>query len=211
MVSLLSAGQGSTEKAWKNKPVTEWTADDAQQVMTDSPWAKTTIPVMEKAANEGPHRGGGGYPRGGARNDTGGERTDQGQPPTLTLRWESAVPIREAELKAGDVDAPTVDEEHYAIAVLGVPRNMLNAETRTMEGEFKKQATLKRDGKKDLKPSSVEIHQCEDGLIILYSFPRSNEISKYDRRVEFDAQIGRLKFTEPFYIEEMVYAGNLEL
>jgi hypothetical protein len=132
-------------------------------------------------------------------------------PPTLTLRWESAQPMREAELKARDVDAPTVDENHYAIAVRGVPREMLKADTRAMEGDLKKQATLKRDGKKDLKPTGVEIHQRDDGPIILFLFSRSSEIARSDRRVEFEAQIGRLKFAEPFFIEDMVYDGKLAL
>lgn len=129
----------------------------------------------------------------------------------MTLRWESALPMREAELKARDVDAPTVDENHYAIAVRGVPRNMLKSDTRAMEGDLKKQAALKRDGKKDLKPSSVQILQRDDGPIIVYLFPRSTEISTSDRRVEFDAQIGRLKFAEPFFTEDMVYDGKLAL
>jgi hypothetical protein len=37
------------------------------------------------------------------------------------------------------------------------------------------------------------------------------EILKSDRRVEFDAQVGRLKFAEFFYIEDMVYDGKLAL
>jgi hypothetical protein len=234
--------------AWKNKPVPEWTADDAHQVMTDSPWAKTVKPTMELSTSDGPRRsrggggrgggigiggigigipgiggtgrrGGGGYPGGGypgggnpgGNYPDGGGRTESVSPPTLTLRWESALPVREAELKARDVDAPTVDENHYAIAVIGVPREMLKADSRAMEGELKKQVTLKRDGKKDLKPSSVEIHQREDSPIILFLFPKSAEISKTDRHAEFDAQIGRLKFADTFYMEDMVYLGKLEL
>ncbi len=133
------------------------------------------------------------------------------EPPKLTLRWESALPIREAELRSRDVDAPTVDEKHYAIAVVGVPRNMIKADTRAMESDLKKQAFLKRDDKKDLKPSSVEILQRDDGPVIVFFFPRSTEITPSDRRVEFDAQIGRLKFAEPFYLEDMVYQGKLAL
>jgi len=251
VVALMAADQPSADQAWKSKPVPEWTADDAHQVMTDSPWAKTTTPSRERSADQGQgqrrggrgggigiggvgiglpgmgRRGGGGYPGGGypgggsqgggypggsgGGSGNGGRRTDSDPPPTLTLRWESALPMREAELKARDVDAPTVDENHYAIAVRGVPRNMLKADTRAMEGELKKQAVLKRDGKKDFKPSSVEIHQRDDGPIILYLFPRSTEISKSDRRVEFEAQIGRLKFAAPFFVEDMVYDGKLAL
>ncbi|MGH9645352.1 MAG: hypothetical protein ACRD4E_00925 [Bryobacteraceae bacterium] len=170
-------------------------------------------------------RGGGGYPGGGG-GYPGGSRTggnyptgtsgDDGRsepvtPPKLTLRWESAMPVREAELRERDVDAPTVDENHYAIAVLGVPRNMIQGDTRAMEADLKKQAVLKRDGKKDFKPSSVEILQRDDGPVIVFFFSRSTEISTSDRRVEFDAQIGRLKFNDAFFTEDMVYDGKLAL
>ena len=172
-------------------------------------------------------RPGGGYPGGGGipaeaiqaeatggNTEAGGrttERTDPVTPPKLTLRWESALPVREAELRGRDVDAPTVDENHYAIAVIGVPRNMLKADTRAMESDLKKQAVLKRDGKKDFKPSSVQILQRDDGPVIVFFFSRSTEITTSDRRVEFDAQIGRLKFGETFYTEDMVYDGKLAL
>jgi len=88
---------------------------------------------------------------------------------------------------------------------------MLKTDTRAMEGDLKKLAVLKRDGKKDFKPSGVQILQRDDGPIIVYLFPRSTEISKTDRRVEFDAQIGRLKFAEPFYLDDMLYDGKLAL
>lgn len=118
------------------------------------------------------------------------------------------MPVRAAELRSRDVDAPAVDEDHYAIAVLGVPRNMLKADTRAMESELKKQAVLKRDGKKDFKPSGVEILQRDDGPVIVFLFSKSTEISASDRSVEFDAQIGRLKFSNTFYTEDMVYDGK---
>jgi hypothetical protein len=247
-VSLMADDKASPE-AWK-KPVPEWTVDDAHQIMTDSPWVKTTTPTMEGRANGGQRRntgggprgggigiggvgigipgiggmgrGGGGYPGGGGGypggsrtggNGTGGDdgRSEPVTPPKLTLRWESAMPVREAELRERDVDAPTVDENHYAIAVVGVPRNMIQADTRAMEADLKKQAVLKRDGKKDFKPSSVEILQRDDGPVIVFFFSRSTEISTSDRRVEFDAQIGRLKFGQAFFTEDMVYDGKLAL
>jgi hypothetical protein len=155
--------------------------------------------------------GGGGYPRGGgAGPNDGGERSSSA-PPVLTLRWESALPMREAELKARDTSAPTIDEDHYAIAVYGVPRRMAREDSKKLAAELKKHASLKRDGKKDLKPSSVEVLQREDGPVIVYLFPRTAEITKQDRRVEFFAEIGRLKFAESFFTEDMVFDGRLEL
>ena len=239
-VGSLIAADPTGIDAWK-KPVPEWTVDDAHQIMTDSPWVKTTTPTLEGPAGDGQRRSpgaggrggginiggigvgipgiggtgrrGGGYPGGnsGGRYPDDDRRTEPLTPPKLTLRWESALPVRAAELRGRDVDAPTVDENHYAIAVIGVPRNMLKADTHAVEAELKKQASLTRDGKKDLKPSSVQILQRDDGPVIVYFFSRSTEISASDRRVEFDAQIGRLKFGEVFSLNEMVYDGKLAL
>jgi len=84
-------------------------------------------------------------------------------------------------------------------------------DSKSLDSELKKNALLKRDGKKDIKPSSVMVLNRDDGPVIVYLFPRSKEISKNDRRVEFDAKISRLKFEEPFFIDDMVYDGKLEL
>ena len=63
VVSLIAADQPGNVDAWK-KPVPEWTVDDAHQIMTDSPWVKTTTPSMEGSGSQGQRRGGGGN-RGG--------------------------------------------------------------------------------------------------------------------------------------------------
>src|SRR5262249_26679971 len=124
----------------------------------------------------------------------------------LKLRWASALPIRQAELKAGDGNAPTIDENHYAIVVYGVPGRIA-----TDAGDLKKKASLQRDGKKDLKPSDVQVLRREDGPVIVYLFPRKTEITKSDRRILFDATIGRLQVSQPFFTEDMVFDGKLEL
>jgi hypothetical protein len=53
--------------------------------------------------------------------------------------------------------------------------------------------------------------QREDGPVIVYFFPRSAEITKQDRRVEFDAKVGRLDISQAFWVDEMVYQGKVEL
>jgi hypothetical protein len=147
---------------------------------------------------------GSGYP--GGRPASAGST-----PPTLKLRWESALPIREAELKARESNAPDVDEGHYAIAVYGVPSHMLSGGEKALSNDLKKRAAIKRAGKKDLKPSSVEILQRDDGAVILYSFPRSVEITRNDGTLEFQAEIGNLKLTQQFALDQMIFQGHLEL
>ncbi len=85
------------------------------------------------------------------------------------------------------------------------------ATPRPWKGNSKKEAALKRDGKKDLKPSSVEVLQREDGPVIVYLFPRAKEITRKDKVVHFDARIGRFQFTQSFYVDDMTYQGKLEL
>jgi hypothetical protein len=62
-----------------------------------------------------------------------------------------------------------------------------------------------------VKPSSVEVFQREDGLVVVYRFPLSAEIIRNDRRIEFEAQIGRLALVQFFDLAEMQFEGKLEL
>jgi len=55
----------ATDQAWKDKQVAEWNADDAKQVLNDSPWAKTVKPTINRSSQSSQHRSGGGMGRGG--------------------------------------------------------------------------------------------------------------------------------------------------
>ncbi|MEN6604535.1 MAG: hypothetical protein ABFD86_19160, partial [Bryobacteraceae bacterium] len=103
------------------------------------------------------------------------------------------------------------DADHYAIAVYGAPNRIVRGDSKDLVNELKKQAAIKREGKKDLKPSSVQVLQRDDGPVIVYLFPRSTEITRQDKRLDFDGQIGRFKFEQSFYVEDMTYQGKLEL
>ncbi len=171
---------------------------------------------------------GGGYPGGGypggyppqnqypqnpprSSDDTADEK-----PPMLTLRWESALPVRDAELRSRDENAPTLeDENHYALAVYGIPASALNGDLKSFADQIKKKTTLSRDGKKDMKPSSVQVLRRENGPVVLFLFlkPKNakDQISKDDRRVEFDTQIVRYSVSQAFYLDDMTFQGKTEL
>ncbi len=217
------------DPAWKTKQIPDWTENDAKDLLAESPWVKTFTPTMKQEQQSGGSRRGlgglggvslgipgmggmgrrgGGYPRGGGGQS---RRSDDSEAPKVTLRWESAMPVRTAELKAHDNDAPTLDEKHYAIAVYGIPDRMLSGDTKKLGDQLKGKASIKRDGKKDFKPSSVEVLERPDGPVVVYMFPMTNEITKQDHRVEFDADIGRLELTQSFFTDDMVWQGKLEL
>jgi hypothetical protein len=230
--------------AWSTKAVAEWSQDDAQQLLSDSPWVKSLTPSIVRQTQPAPYqhrpmgrRGGFGYPGGGypgggypgggypqqqnpnypPPNNTNNNDTSNQTPPKLTLRWESANPVRSAEFKVHDQDAPTLeDENHYAIAIYGIPASMLPGDFKQYADEAKKKTTLSRDNKKDMKPTSVQILRRDSGPVVLFLFlkPKSNSkelITKDDRRVEFDGQVGKLAFTQSFYLEDMTFQGKTEL
>jgi hypothetical protein len=218
------------EAPWQKKQIPDWTEEDAKDLLAESPWVKSFTPTtkQEQASSRrggmgslggvgigipgmggmGGRRGmgGGGYPGGG-----GGQSTRNEEAPKVTLRWESAMPVRTAELKIHDNDAPTLDDTHYAIAVYGIPDRYLSGDTRKLADQLKGKASIKRDGKKDFKPSSVEVLERPNGPVVVYTFPMTNEITKQDHRVEFDADIGQLQLTQSFFTDEMVWQGKLEL
>jgi hypothetical protein len=145
----------------------------------------------------------------GANNQPSGGRA---RPKALQVevRWESALPVRAAELKAREEDLPEWEGSVYAIAVYDVPD--LDVNRKALTKWLGKEAYLKRDGKKDLKPVGVNLLPQEGGLTtIVYLFPRSEEITAEDQRVEFTAVFGRLSLAQYFYPAQMRFQGKLEL
>src|ERR1035438_6447898 len=130
----------------------------------------------------------------------GDDRSDRSlaQPITLKLRWESALPVQLAELKSHEVEPPTLEGEGYRIAVYGVPGADFKGDPKELGKTLKNLAALKREGKKDVRPVSVEVFQRENGLVVVYLFPLSAEISKKDRQLQFEAQIGRIVVDQTF-------------
>jgi hypothetical protein len=218
----------ATAADWKAKEINQWTEEDARQVLSNSPWAKTTIGKIARLQTEDERREGGNMGQGhgvgfdgvdakGSKPkvvDTLRGAVDPRRSPqdvTLKIRWESALPVRAAEFKAGALDLPTLEGEGYRIAIYGVPGTYFKKDPKSLGNPLRQYAALKRVGKKDVKPSSVEVFQREDGLVVVYLFPLSAEISRKDGFVEFEARIGRINVAQQFSIGEMQFRGNLEL
>jgi hypothetical protein len=208
---------------WKDKPISQWTADDARQVLTDSPWVKVVTPQNVRDLSPDERRNGGdiqaGIGKGIGLAGLGvlGPRREaeaiarahyKPTPNAVVVRWESARPVRTAERKAGEANVPAIDADHYAIVVYDI----LTPKRWNLANELKGIAYIGRDNHKSLRPSHVDILRQDDGTAtITYLFPRSKEITKKDGRLEFVAQIGRLFVSQFFYTWEMQLQGELEL
>ena len=223
----------AADPVWKSKPAAQWTEEDARQILARSPWVKENRAVITRRLTEDQLREGGqmGQPRGVGNEGVdpkgsgpkvspnifsgpgGDDRSPRSlpQPIPLKLRWESALPVQLAELKSHEVEPPTLQGEGYRIAVYGVPSGDFKGDPEELGKPLKNLAALKREGKKDVRPVSVEVFQRENGLIVVYLFPLSAEISKKDRELRFEAQIGRIVVAQTFELSEMEFMGKLEL
>src|SRR5271157_5929125 len=116
----------STADFWNRKPPSQWSAEEIQRLLNDSPWAKRV--TARYAAGEEP------VPPAGHSHGTWTEKSPPlppvgwprqpvpsgkttASPYKGTLRWESAQPILDA------IPAPLPDAlaNHYAIVVTGIP------------------------------------------------------------------------------------------
>lgn len=212
------------ESSWKTKPIDKWDTEDANKILTYSPWAQRVTPewVRDLSPDE--------------RRISGDMEADRGKgvglegligifdpareaeaiarahakpdPGTVLVRWESALPVRTAEQKAPDPAVPALDtDQYYVIAVYSMP-----TPENWNEGILRGVAALKRAQSKDLKPARVVMKRRSDGTAdLFYLFRRSVEIGKRDGNVIFQAQVGRLVVTRIFSTYEMQIQGRLEL
>jgi hypothetical protein len=210
---------------WTNKPVQQWNEQDAKQVLSNSPWVKKTMPVplpntSEEARRQSGRMGGG---QGinldalrpstltgvGSTSQNSTRRRRHGIEP-VEVRWESALPVRSAELAAHEEDPPAWEGEMYAIAVYDVPG--LDVDEKGLTAELQRAAFLKLGGKKDLRPVRVDVLPQENDLTtVVFLFPRTLEITLENKRIEFATVFGRLSVSQYFYPKEMQFQGKLGL
>jgi hypothetical protein len=217
-VALLAA-----DPSWPNKPTQQWNVEDAKQVLASSPWvgkvAVKVVPQRTEAQQREGGKMGGGEGAGiaaftpstlfgvGATPEPGKRRARMA---AVEVRWESAPPVRAAEQTLHDTDAPDWEGSYYVIAIYDVPG--IDISDRSLAGNLKRMAALRRDGKKPVRPERVDCLPQVGGLAtIVYLFPRSAEITLEDKRVEFDAWFGRLSVAQSFYPTAMQYQGKLDL
>src|SRR5579872_2037793 len=112
----------AADPVWQSKPAAQWTEDDARQILAKSPWVRETIAIITRRLTEDQLREGGqmGQPLGVGNEGVdpkgsgpkvspnifsgagGDDRSLRSAPQNikLKLRWESALPVRLAELKS---------------------------------------------------------------------------------------------------------------
>jgi hypothetical protein len=222
-VVLLVAAAGPV---WKSKQMEQWSEQDAKLILSNSPWVRKVTPALMPPLNEDQRRQGGQMGGGdgigmeaftpatltgvGATAAAGKRGRRPTHIATLEIRWESARAVRAAEEKAHEEDPPALADGSYVISIYDVPGVDVNQTA--LPFLLKKDAFLKREGKKDIRASRVDLLPQEGGLAtIVFMFPRTEEITTEDQRITFLALLGRLSVAQYFYPVEMQMQGKLEL
>jgi hypothetical protein len=222
---------------WQDKQPSDWTDKDIQRLVSKSPWAKEASLSSNPDRMAGMGRrggmGGGGGRMGGGMGGPGmggarGEgRSGSRSAPQLTVRWDSAAPLREAAAKGQpDAQAKKVAEwarEFYVVTITGMP--MMQGRGRGegqpesgsdrvahVEDRLKDVTVLKLKGSGgSIAPARVEVTDAAGGRVIALLFPRSERISLDDKEVDFETLMGPREVKVKFTLKDMVYRGKLEL
>jgi hypothetical protein len=256
-LSLLGVAPLAVAGFWEKKKFPEWTNEEIDTILTDSPWAKpVTLAFNLKdlpghqvfswsdiglPSGVGFPRGGIGLPGGPIGWPGGGPRTSpgpRGGPGSggsggggrgsgvrtevyLTMRWSSALPIKQALVldKFGS-DAKTSpeareilerEETHYVIEVFGLPAQMATMGPERLAEELQLTASLNRNGKRPISPVEIEVPPHGEHLALTFRFPRTDPITLADKQVEFFSTAAPFEFKQKFKLKSMLYDGSLAL
>lgn len=231
---------------WQSKKFMEWNEKDVQKMLDNSPWAKQVTVALGDFASPGGRGGGkkGGNGRSGmgeitsnpqapgAMEDSGrggghGGRSDDdmatGITPTaqLTVRWQSATPIKQALVRARyGAEATTSPEAkkileqvepNYVIVVSGLTREALRGDTDSIKKKILAESSLAVKGKDSIKPIDFMLQRSAKGVDAYFAFPRSAALSVDDKEVEFLSKFHSMIIKQRFVLKSMVIDGKLEL
>ena len=219
----------AAQPKWE-KPVESWTPDDVEALLTNSPWSVQSVAAMEDPydAKEPepagpPDTGQKGVGANKPSWDGGVGRNRMGHLATVPvmLRWESALPIRQAQK-----DSPAPDQ-WYVISVAGlVPAGRYRAVGKTETASssddsvdarnpeelleaFMQNSKISQKSGPDLQPENVKLDPAT-GVVRIF-FSRKTVIDPEQKDILFITHLGKLNVKAKFKISAMKYHGKIEL
>jgi hypothetical protein len=226
------------EDFWREKPYTQWSQKEVDQILKDSPWAAEITISPEalfnamrgaggggRAGDDGrgggragrggpggfPGGGPGGFPGGGV---PGGDRGGGPSLPTMTLLWRSAMPIKQAllrkEMLAGSTSnsRDSLDRNETDYVVVLAGIPMRLAPSPA--DQALEQFALNVDKQKPIYATKVFLQEHERTADLFMIFPRTRSIAPQDKEVEVVAKYGSLETKKKFKVKDMMVKGKLE-
>jgi hypothetical protein len=229
-LALLTASPLAAAESWEKTPFPNWSPDLVERVLTDSPWARPlTVPFeyrppdrrMVSEYSQIGLPGGIGFPRRGGSGAPGGPAPSVRTEVYLTVRWSSALPVRQALAlsqwgRAGLEDPKAVElltrvEQDYVIEVFGLPVTMAPQGAAKVQEELLKTAVLWWKGGPTIRATEVKVPEHGMHLSAEIRFPRSEKLAADIGTLEFLAKAGPIRIEPKFKPKSMVYRGQLEL
>ena len=248
LAAVATAALVYASEPW-SKDYRKWSADDVQRVLTDSPWAQQGRAAMRAPADNDERTvtpPPGASPPGTSPTitsssrgvsdgkwDGGVSRNIDDTTPTLpvSIRWESALPVREALSRmpgAHSQEALEESQQDYVISVKGLLTNeqskrqaqtgdaqAVNAERSSssapeqMNKELVGVAKLVPRSRPAIRAERVKIDPSSSTIEVF--FPRTMRIAEKDKEVTFELQFGSMTVVKKFRLKDMMYQGRLEL
>jgi hypothetical protein len=235
VVPILASAALVASDFWDDKDPTAWSDDQAERLLTDSPWAQTAVVmsadfslanrvgglsggvVGRGVGSRGAFGGsGGGVGGDGAGNLGGGSFLASPDRIRVAVRWSSARPVKLALARLRSLgklptDTPIRAEEaeeepFYRISVSGLP-----PQAYTTISELTAVTVLKRQNATSLDPTSVHFEYEGDLLTIDYLFSKADPVTIADREVEFVTKVGESAIKKKFRPRDMVFQSKLAL
>jgi hypothetical protein len=238
------AAMGASQP-WDKDP-TEWSKAEIARLLTNSPWAQETSATIvdpydaiepTNAPLPGAKEAGIAGPSIGPRWDGGVGRNRMGRLPSVpvTVRWDSALPLREALRLSSSAPAAEAEAETaspYVITVIGLVRagkyraeGKLNPEISRSDGAdrndpdpgnpeevleaFMQYSRLRASGIPELRPNNVKLDPATGAVHIF--FPRTRPFGRHQKEVLFSTHFGSLNVLTKFRLNSMMCRGRLEL
>ena len=215
---LLLAGTAMAASFWETTEFTNWSDKQVTKMLENSPWGKKVILTLSSPSagfggggsgrgggtiggvDGGGGGGGGGAPGGGGsrRGGGGGNSISSPQTTSFTVRFNSALPSKQAIIKRNLGESTEVtpgmqkfldnQEDYYLVVVDGLP--MMLAGYEDAPERLIGTAKLRRKKKQDILPGKVEV-ETYGRVLLLYFFPKTDQIQLEDKEVEFVMKLDR--------------------
>ena len=215
---------------WNTKPVREWTREETQQFLLDSPWTHRVFV-------------GGSLLDASAPGDTAGERSGMGESSAAAgrenrdtvdvpisghtgapflIEWRSARIFRWAgahltalQSQTKEVNAEPAPLVLYVLSLEGPDLRVFDG---IAEAQLKASAYLRpKHAKAKVEPAEVRVQKAQDGRVIAvhFAFPRQMDgqpvISDQEKSVEFSCKAKELVLKTSFNLAKMTTAQGRDL
>lgn len=241
LIAVLCLAAFGASQPWAKDPA-QWTPEDTERVLNDSPWSQRAMAAFgqplepDDMPNSPPPGAEGNLPGNNRRGASDGRwdggvsrNVGTGESPELpvTIRWDSALPIRQALSRSRqDNTAAARAGSEYIVTVIGLaptasskpaPSQEDAGDTPQREPQdpaqiaqaFMSNSRLIVHDKTIIQPDDAK-YDPASGAVTLF-FSRSAPITLGDKEIVLTTRFGSVRVQKRFRLKDMTYKGQLQL